>query len=41
MEARGTCRQDLPLVDLDLDMYARLEAGQLARIIAVRKDMCQ
>ncbi|KAL8801415.1 MAG: hypothetical protein Q9182_004479 [Xanthomendoza sp. 2 TL-2023] len=41
IEARGTFRQDLPSIDLDFDIEARLKNGQSAKLIAVRDNLCQ
>lgn len=41
IEARGACCEDLPSVDLDFGIDARLKAGQLARIVVIGDGMCQ
>ncbi|KAL8677308.1 MAG: hypothetical protein Q9224_007203 [Gallowayella concinna] len=41
IEARGAFQQDLPSIDLDFDIQARLKNGQSATLIAVKDNMCE
>lgn len=40
IEAKGTFYKDLDSIDLDFDIWARLEDGQTSRLIAVKDNMC-
>ena len=40
IQARGTFLEDLPSVEMSLDVQIRVDGGQTARILAVKDDFC-